>query len=192
MWTLPKFALAQFKSQFNFSSLDLFHGQWHLPGHLPRSLTGGVVAIATALLAQPAIVQAQAAQTVELDRNGAVRAIPFERTQSTISSYTYFHGQFPGGAYPVIIYPQGSYPQYPQIGQSGFPPDNINHQYPVNYPVNYLVNYPGNYSGGVPGVILITPQGVRPHSFPAPIVQYRYPVRHQITFPTRYRPHSHR
>ncbi len=62
------------------------------------SVWGGLLAIA---VLHPSVAQAQAAQTVELDRNGAVRAIPFERTQSTIYSQTEFYGGPPA----VIVYP---------------------------------------------------------------------------------------
>jgi hypothetical protein len=131
----------------------------------------GSLAIAISLLTHPAVAQAQAAQTVELDRNGAVKAIPFERTQSTI----YTHTQFYDSPYPVVYYPP--YPYTPFGLPPGTPYSN-----PAGIHNSILVN-PTLVNTPIYNSTLINPRHVRTHAFPPPLVQYGYPARNQFTFP---------
>jgi hypothetical protein len=134
-----------------------------LPG-VSRALSRVVplaASLATALVASvtllPTAAQAQAYQTVELDRNGAVKSIPFERTQSTIYSHTQFHGYpAPGYPAPVVIYP-GHYPN----------------QYP--HPGVYHPGFPGHHPGGVSGGVVIGPGGVSGGVLVNPTVRYGHP-----------------
>ena len=131
----------------------------------------GGLAIAISLISNPGVVQAQAAQTVELDRNGAVKAIPFERTQTTI----YTHTQFYGNPYPGVGYPPNIYSPY------GYPPSTL-YSNPSGIHNSILVN-PTLSNTQIYNSTIINPRRRRGHALPPHEVQYRYPASNHINFP---------
>ncbi len=156
----------------HFFLLALAKGFWIRAGQQ----VGGL-AIAVSLVSNPVVVQAQAAQTVELDRNGAVKAIPFELTQTTVYSHTQFYGHpYPGVAYPPNVYIPHRYPSGAQYSN----PNGIHNSVLIN---PTLINTP------IYNSTLINSHHGRVRALPPHVVKYRYSSPNRITFPNIQSPH---